>query len=215
MVAQRSVSGLVVVAAALCLGPLPAANAGLFGPGKFEIVQPDIRFDQSGTVVLSSKNNRISKKSIVGGSHLDENGVYVNPVVVKDMQSGRVLELGLVILNRTGYDTNYGSPNTLGLIQEIAFAPDSGPPILLPVVGADYEWSKATTYNPISNSASKDIKESGLAPLSVEQYQAIASAKSVVVRIVGSERSVTYEAKDLTPAFMPNLRTFLDDAVLK
>ena len=207
-VALFTLAGLAVVS-------LTDAQAGLFGPGKFEIVQADTRFDQSGTVVLSSNNNRISKKSIVGGSHLDENGVYVNPVVVKDTQSGRVLELALVILNRTGYDTTYGSPNTLGILQEIAFAPDAGAPIVLPVVGADAVWSKATAYNPLTHSASKDITESGVALLLPEQLQTIVSAKSVAVRIVGSKRSVTYEPKDLTPGFIANLRTFLDDAVMK
>jgi hypothetical protein len=201
--------------AALWLGSMPLAHAGLFGPGKFEVVLADSRFDASGGVVLTSRNNRISKKSIVGGTHLDDAGVYVNPTVKKDGQTGQPLELGLVILNKTGYDTAYGSPNSLGIIQEIAFAPNSGNPVVLAVVGADSAWSDTTSFNPVTQSASKDITESGLAPLTLEQYQAIVSAKSVAVRIVGSKRSVTYEAKDLAPSFIPNLKSFLDQAVAK
>lgn len=206
---------LAVLAAALWIGSMSAAHAGLFGPAKFEILQADSRFDESGNVVLSSRNNRISKKSIVGGTHLDANGVYVNPTVKRDRHSGQLVELGLVILNKTGFDTTYGSPNSLGIIQEIAFATDLGKPIVLPVIGGDFSWSETTSFNSVTQSASKDIEESGLAPLTVEQYEAIISAESVAVRIVGSKRTVTYEAKDLTPAFIQNLKSFLDEAVKK
>jgi len=204
-----------VVVAALWSGFVPLAHAGLFGPGKFEIVQTDSRFDASGNVSLASRNNRISKKSIAGGTHLDATGVFVNPSVTKDGKTGQPVVLGLVILNKASFDTTYGSPNTLGIIQEIAFAPESGPPIVLPVIGGDHDWSETTSYNTVTQSASKDIAESGIAPITLEQYQAIVSAKSVAVRIVGSKRSVTYEAKDLAPSFLPNLKTFLDQAVLR
>ena len=85
----------LILMATFWLGSMPLAHAALFGPGKFEILQADGRFDESGNVVLSSRNNQISKKSIVGGTHMDANGVYVNPTVRRDSQSGQIVELGL------------------------------------------------------------------------------------------------------------------------
>jgi len=200
------------------LGVLVAAYsasgiAGPFGPAKFEIVQADMRFTEPQTVAWASGNNRISKKSVVGGVHLDASGVYVNPVVTRDKDTGQVLTLGLIILNSTGYDTTYGSPNSLGVPKEIIFSVDGTKSISLPIAEGDSVWSDATSYNSVTRSASKNITESGLALMTRDQYREIISAKSLAVRIVGSKRSVTYETKDLSSSFLPNLRTFFEQKV--
>jgi hypothetical protein len=190
-----------------------AAVAGLFGPAKFQITQADTRFSEAQEIVWTSANNRISKKSIVGGTHLDASGVYVNPMVRLDKNTGAVVSLGLVILNRTSYDTTYGAPNTLGIPREIVFLLNDTKPIALAISEGDYSWSDTTSYNSVSMSASKNILESGLAQLTPDQYQEIVSSDSLAVKIVGSKRSVTYEAKDLQSSFVTNLRTFYDEKV--
>lgn len=187
--------------------------AGLFGPGKFQITQADTRFSQEQEIAWTSANNRISKKSIVGGTHLDASGVYVNPVVTLDKNTGQVVALGFVILNRASYDTTYGAPNTLGVPKEIVFLVNDTKPISLPIVEGDYSWSDRTTYNSVSMSASKEILESGLAQLTTDQYQEIIASKSLAVKIVGTKRSVTYEKKDIAQSFLDNLITFFKEKV--
>jgi len=191
----------------------PSAQAGLFGPDKFKIVPADARFEDGGTTLTTSLNNRISRKSVVGGTHLDAKGVFVDPFVRK--ASGTVLELGFVVTNLAEYSTNYGTPNTLGTIMEIAFAPEGAAPVVLKVDGTAPKWSDAVSYNTISRSASSGITEVGYVTLTIEQYESVAKAVHLAVRIVGSEHSVTYEPGDISSSFLPNLREFLDKAVLK
>lgn len=206
---MRALLGSVVVLALLA----PSAQAGFFGPDKFKIVPADTRFEDGGATLTTSLNNRVSRKSVVGGTHLDAKGVFVDPFVRK--AGGTVLELGFVVTNLAEYSTNYGTPNTLGTIKEIAFAPESAAPVVLKVDGAAPKWSDAVSYNTVSRSASSDITEVGYVTLTIEQYESIAKATSLAVRIVGSERSVTYEPDDISSSFLPSLREFLDKAVLK
>ncbi len=88
-----------VVSAAITLSGC-AGQGGMFGPGKFEVVQADTRFSPDGNTVILSKNNRISSKSIAGGVHIDGTGVFINPSVTKS-KSGQVALLSLNITNMT------------------------------------------------------------------------------------------------------------------
>jgi hypothetical protein len=192
-----------------------AAHAGLFGPGKFEVKQVDSRFSENKNPTWTSENNRISKKSIAGGMHIDGSGVFVNPAVTKDAESGKVVWLALAIVNRTSYDTAYGSPNTLGDPQEISFLVNEAAPIVISIQKGDTRMADTSSYNSVSKSASRDIMESGIAVLTPDQYQQIVDAKTLAVKITGSKRSVVYEVKDIAKTFVPNLRSFFDSYVLR
>lgn len=184
-----------------------AVQGGMFGPGKFEIVQADTRFDPNGNTVILSKNNRISSKSIAGGVHIDGTGVFINPSVTKS-KTGQVAMLSLNITNLTSHDSAWGSPNSLGVPESISFLVDGGRPIQLKIMAGDKEWSDAISYNSVTKSASSNITESGIVPLSIEQYKEIMSAQSLAVQIIGSKRSVTYEASDISKDFQKNLQDF-------
>lgn len=54
------------------------------GAGKFAVKPADTRFSENKDPVYLSENNRISTKSIAGGIHIDDKGVYLNPFVAKD-----------------------------------------------------------------------------------------------------------------------------------
>lgn len=69
------------------------------------------------------------------------------------------------------------------------------------------------TYNSISNSASSGVAESGYVYLTVSDMAAIAGATSVVVKVEGSIRSCTFEARDISKHFLPNVRTFFNEWV--
>jgi len=195
-----------VISIALALSGC-AGQGGMFGSGKFETVQADTRFDPNGNNVILSKNNRISRKSIAGGVHIDGTGVFINPSVTKS-KSGQVIMLSLNITNLTSHDTIWGSPNSLGVPQSISFLIDGEKPIQLKIMAGDKEWSDTISYNSVTKSASSDIVESGIAPISIEQYKEIMSAQSLAVQITGLKRNATYEASDISKDFQKNLQDF-------
>lgn len=189
-------------------------QGGMFGAGKFEVMEADSRFSESNDRIFTSKNNRISSKSIAGGVHIDGRGVFVNPMMTKSADSHKVLLLGLSIENMTSHDTSYGSPNTLGTIQSIAFLIDNQEPIVLEAHSSSTEWSDVIDYNSVTRSASSDIVESGMVALSAEEYEKIISSQSLAVKVQGSKRSVVYESEDISDSFVQNLQQFYNSYVL-
>ena len=205
----------VLITGALVILTGCAGQGGMFGPGSFEIKQADTRFTEQKNPVFFSRNNRISSKSNVGGIHIDGSGVFINPTVMKSRDMGMILLLGFSIANMTSHDTAFGSPNTLGVIQKITFLLNGTKPIILPVKNGDVEWGDTVSYNTVTQSASSSIVEQGSAFLSPEQYREIISSESVAVQIQGSKQTATYEAKDISDSFIPNLKDFFHQYVEK
>lgn len=158
---------LILVAAAIAAlggGELARAQAGgVFGTGKFEIKRSDDRFTAGGLTTVNGWNNRVSSKSGGGGRHFDGRGMYLNPSVTKNAR-GEVEVLSLVLLHRTFYDTAYGGGNLLGALKEVAFAIQGQEPIVVSLKASDSDWSDSS-YNTVSQSASADVLESGVAQL--------------------------------------------------
>ncbi|GAA0679173.1 hypothetical protein [Rheinheimera tangshanensis] len=184
-----------------------AGQGGLFGVGEFEIIETDNRFNPTGESLIISKNNRISTKSIAGGVHIDSNGVYVNPSVTKSKDGGEI-SVSLLIVNHTSHDTAFGSPNVLGKPERISFLIDNGKLIELKIFDAEHEWADTRYYNSGTRSVYTQIMESGVAPLTKSQYREIMQAKNLVVKLVGTKRSVTYEASEISQSFQENLSLF-------
>lgn len=184
-------------------------TSACMGVGKFEIVELDSRFEVNGARFVSGKNNRISTKSIAGGFHIDSKGVFVNPVMGVSADSTQS-SLALNISNFTEFDTKYGAPNTLGQLRSITFLVNSETPIQLDITDAQRRSADLATYNQVSQSASRDIVEVGTAKITPNWYYKIAYAQSVAVKIIGSKRSVVYEAEEISPDFLANLRQFYE-----
>jgi hypothetical protein len=175
-------------------------------PPPFE-VRETTRLDDTGQHhhVISAKGNRLSAKSVSGGTIIDELGVYLNPVVVND--DDRFPEsLGIAILNHTTHDTRMGRPNALGVPRLLIFVLD-GKTLGLPILGGTEKLGQ-TIYDPLGAYVVTDLKESGIAPVTLEQYSAIVSAKNVRVRIVGTRQAADYAMAELDAGFLPNLRGF-------
>lgn len=205
----------IVIAAALALAVITPAQAGLFGLPKFKVEQSDDRFSTNGLTTYSGLYNRISKKSLAGGVHIDDKGVFVEPFAVKSRAYGKLIGLEFFIHNEADYSTNYGSPLTLGAPQRITFLTGEGAPIALVIKRGDSKWSDVTTYNSITRSASASITETGFTEVSSEQYQRIVNATALAVKIEGDKRSMVYETKDIAKTFIPNLKGFYDQYVVR
>lgn len=204
-----------IVAAALAVTTVTPAQAGLFGLPKFKVERSDDRFSTDGLTTYSGHYNRISKKSLAGGVHIDDTGVFVEPIAIKRVADGSLVGLSFFIHNDASYSTDYGSPLTLGVPQRITFITGEGTPIALPIRRGDSRWSDVTTYNTITRSASSAVTETGFADLTVEQYQRIINATALAVKIEGDKRSMVYETKDIAKTFIPNLKTFCDQYVVR
>lgn len=189
------------------------ASAQLFGPGKFKVDQSDNRFSTSGLTTYSGLNNRISKKSVAGGVHIDAKGMFVEPVAIERKADGAIVGLSFFVHNETDYDTGYGTPNSIGTPQRITFLPDGGTPIALTISNASRKWGDVISYNSITRSASSRISETGFSELTPVQFERIMSATSIAVKIEGSDRQVVYEAKDISKTFLPNLKAFYSSYV--
>ena len=206
---MRTLAFTVALAtASATIGVASPVAAQLFGLGKFKVEQSDDRFSTDGLTTHSGLNNRISKRSVAGGVHIDAKGMFVEPVAIKRNANGTLVGLSFFIHNETDFDTAYGAPNSIGAPQRITFLADNGQPIALTVSNGDRKWSDATSYNSITRSASSRIAESGFADLTLAQFEQIIAATTLAVKIEGSDRAVVYETKDISKTFIPNLRMF-------
>ena len=184
------------------------AQAQLFGLGKFKIEKSADRFSTDGLATIIGKNNRVSSKSPVGGVYIGPGGLYIEPEAQVTQADGSLVRLLFLIHNETESDTLYGSPNRLGLLRQITFIVDRGSPAAFPITNSDDKVSDAIQYNTITHSASSAISERGLVALTREQFHQVANARTIAVKIEGSDHSVIYNERDIAKGFLLNLRAF-------
>jgi hypothetical protein len=181
--------------------------------GQFAVQEMDTRFSENKNSVYVSKNNRISIKSVAGGIHIDDKGVYINPFVEKDTKTKQVVRLGLAIMNVTDVNTMVGGVNRLGVIQEIVFRFRDGKLVTLSVTQQQNQSSGVPYYNAVGGYASMGMVESGMATISIADYEKIISADSLSCKISGSQGLVVYEEKDISDSFFLNLKQFYQQYV--
>lgn len=180
---------------------------------QFAVKEADTRFSENKNPLYLAENNRISTKSIAGGIHIDEKGVYLNPFAEKNRGTGQVTLLGLNIVNKTDYTTMTGGVNQLGLIREVVFRFPDGQLITLKITNQENRSSDTISYNTVAQYASYDKWETGIAEISEKAFEKLASADRVSCRITGSRQTAVYEEKDIAPEFLANLRQFYDSYV--
>ena len=204
-----------VAAVSLAIVATAPVQAGLFGLGKFKVDQSDDRFSANGLTTYSGLNNRISKKSLAGGTHIDGSGVFVEPVAIKKKDDGSIVALSFFIHNDVSDGTGPGAALTLGEPTRISFITGEGAPINLTIERGKRQWSDITAYNSVTRTASTAITETGFADVTPEQYQRIMNAPQLLAKIEGEKRSMTYEVKDISKSFQVNLKTFWNDYAAK
>ncbi|MEG3174166.1 hypothetical protein U1708_18320 [Sphingomonas sp. ZB1N12] len=204
-----------IAAVSLAIVATAPVQAGLFGLGKFKVDQSDDRFSANGLTTYSGLNNRISKKSLAGGTHIDGSGVFVEPVAIKKKDDGSIVALSFFIHNDVSDGTGPGAALTLGEPTRINFITGEGAPINLTIERGKRQWSDITAYNSVTRTASTAITETGFADVTPEQYQRIMNAPQLLAKIEGEKRSMTYEVKDISKSFQMNLKTFWNDYAAK
>lgn len=188
---------------ALLLSLLALAGCG----PAYTVKQLDARFSESGNATYVAEGNRISRKSMAGGTHIDSTGLQINPVA-EVAPDGRVASLYLALVNLTDRDSHLGAPNSIGRPELIAFLIDGE--LLTVKLRGDLRYADVIHSNAQTRGASVGIQETGMGPISVADFARIVNAETLVVRVEGSRRSHTYEAGDIDASFRENLRKFAD-----
>lgn len=184
------------------------ANAGVWGSPKFKINQSDDRFRADDTTIVSSEGNRISKKSIAGGVHIDKQGVFLNPAVMMKRGTHEVVSLYFDLFNVTERMGGIGAPNSVGRPIRISFLTGEGSPIILDVRNGEQSYGEPQCVQFTVGGCSTSLIEGGIVPISIEQYRRLLAATALAIKLDGSERSHVYETSDVAPTFIENLRAF-------
>jgi len=176
------------------------------GPA-YTVKQLDARFSESGNAVHVAEGNRISSKSMAGGTHIDSTGLQINPVAEVG-PDGRVASLYLALVNITSRDTHMGAPNSIGAPQRILFLIDGD--LLAINLRGEMRYADVIHSNAQTRGASIGLQETGVGPISAADLARIANAKTLAVRVEGSRRTHTYEDADIDPTFRANLKAFVE-----
>ena len=152
------------------------------------------------------QNNRLSTKSSQGGTHIDNKGVYIDPFIFKDRQSKEIVSVGFYI-NHFNFDISSG----FNPIEEIIFITDNGGRVSLKVKSKDFDYDIGS-WNTITKTYNTTYGESGTANISLDDFKLLANSKSLEAKIIGKERSQTYDKEDISKEFSINLKNFLNAA---
>ena len=179
---------------------------GCIGTPAFVINESNDGFSKNKNVIFTSQHNRISTKSLVGGTHIDNTGVFINPTVVKTPDHKKVLLLALQVSNQSFLGSSTGRALLFGRLDSIIFKVNDNDLIELKM-GGQASATAGGAY--IAGAAAyQDVNESGLAYISKANYMKIVNAKTISCKITGSYQSMIYKHSDISDDFIKNLKTF-------
>lgn len=190
------------------LTPLPASTP------KFTVTQSDNRFSADGSTTYSASGNRISRRSIAGGVHIDKSGVYLDPSVILEPTSHDVKIIVLHLLNVTDRYGIAGAPNSFGRPNRITFITGEGAPIILEFAQGRQTFGESNCrYGAMG--CITPITELGSAKIDARDYSRLITATALAIKVDGSERSHIYETADIAPSFIANLTSFYNHYIVK
>lgn len=148
------------------------------------------------------QNNRLSTKSSKGGMHIDNKGVYIDPFIFKDRQTNKIVSVGFYI-NHFNFEISDG----FNPIEEIIFITDKNDRVSLEVKSRDFDYDIGS-WNTITKTYNTTFSESGTATTTIEDFEKLINANWVEAKIVGRERTQTYDKDDISSDFLKNLKQF-------
>jgi hypothetical protein len=173
----------------------------------------DDKFADKSTTTLSGQNNRVSDKSIQGGIHVNEEGLYIEPTAT--IKKGYKPHISFVAFH-------YGSISVGSLVSAIASDKDSFRPIvemIFLVNGNERIVVKMTPrqttfgktiYNTTFHEAYQSFAESSIGEIDIELFKKLSNAKTIDVKAVGGQYSQTYDNNELEKDFISNFKQFYE-----
>ncbi|MDX8412284.1 MAG: hypothetical protein R8K46_10525 [Mariprofundaceae bacterium] len=195
---------------------------------QFMVRQTIAGFTDSDNLLYIAENNRLSKQHLDADVRLDEIGLYINPFVEKNKSTNEIITLGFKILNKPAKNRRIADFNRLGRMRNVTFLLHTGEPLILQVTNQEtslnptiaYEtWTDESEGDPYSTNpykpsvpqqtySSYEVWETGIMPISFEDFARLANATIVSCEIAGSRGTAVYHEADLSDAFSANLKTF-------
>ncbi len=152
------------------------------------------------------QNNRLSTKSSKGGIHIDNKGVYIDPFVFRDRKTNEIVSIGFYI-NHFAFDISDG----FNPIEEIIFITDKSDRISLEVKSKGFNFDIGN-WNTISKNYNTTFSESGTAVTTLEDFKKLVAANWIEAKIIGKDRTQTYDKDDVSNEFLINLKNFYSAA---
>ena len=177
----------------------------LYGCGapSFIIKSLDDKFSDSnqpfGTI---GQNNRLSTKSSKGGTHIDNKGVYIDPFIFKDRLTNKIVSVGFYI-NHFNFELSDG----FNPIEEIIFITDKNDRVSLEVKSRDFDYDIGS-WNTITKTYNTTFSENGTATTTIEDFKKLINANWIEAKIIGRERTQTYDKDEVSNDFLINLKQF-------
>ena len=145
--------------------------------------------------------NRLSSKSSMGGIHIDNKGVYINPYVFKN-DNGEIVKSGVSVTHM-----NFEYKDLFRPIESIVFLGENNQRVEVKCIPLDIDVDLGY-YNPISNDLQGTASEQSDCKCNRAEFEKIISFNSIEAKINGGELSTVYEAEKVSQSFLPNLRLF-------
>ena len=176
--------------------------SGCTPPPQFSVEPMGDKFsDPNGPKGFIGNNNRLSKKSSQGGLHMDSKGVCMNPYVTRNENTE--------IIGFSVSHMNFEYKDLFNPIQSIVFLNQNQERVELKCRLLDVDVDLGY-YNPISQDLQGTSSELSDCECSDNDFKTLMNSSSLEVKIIGGERSMIYESKDVLPNFISNLKTFYD-----
>jgi len=196
---------------------------------QFMVRETDADFTDSNHLLYIAENNRLSKEHVDADINFDEVSVYINPFVEKDKSTHEVITLGFKIINKPAKNRKAAEFNRLGKITDVTFLTHTGEPVKLKVSNQDtsinqvieYEtWSDESERNPYSINpfiklsapqlaySSYETWETGIIPVSLEDFSRLANATIVSCEVAGTRGIAVYHEPEINDTFSANLKAF-------
>lgn len=194
---MRAATILVIVVA------LSGCTAGRTDPG-FSITPSDDRFSTSAETTLRADGCRAALLDIHGDYAGNGLGLYLDPLVYKSKDGGKVSRCALAITNSYAAITGAPLADTLGYIRSVSMNAD-GTLIELEMHKESDAFKSHGGGHIRHDFASGDLSE--------KELRALATSKTLAIKIAGTHRTRTIEDRDLDPAWREKIRRFIAEAV--
>ncbi len=170
--------------------------------------ESDARFSTGNLSIIRAHGCRISTKSIAGGTHVNDSGLFLDPFIGKNIKTGQIENAGFYLENLYDSSSLYGSPNELGRVSSVVINVD-GEAVPLHLLSADFTHSTGgTNYNTVDRSVSVSMHDHAILSLTPEKLAAIIRGKEMAAQVIGSRGSVVYEPSDISRDFREKLARF-------
>ncbi len=176
-------------------------------PGFDIIKMDDDGSDNQKTYTIVGKNNRLSAKSAQGGAHIDSKGLYIDPFLIRETGSDKILQTGFYLIHH-----NFEVSGGFRPMRKLIFTTDQNIEISKEVTGQEIDYDMAN-WNAATVNYSSTFTEYGVIRLQKEDFIKILTSNNLAVKVIGGEVTQTYNSDEISRSFQQNMTEFYQDQI--